>query len=217
MKKPEKISSTTKEVVEDNTSSKATGKVPQGLISDKNKKNEEEEKSEAKPKIGGNAAKAKKDDDDLGGLSGASSTTQGKIKIESRIGKFADIATGEISKPTRTFSAADLESIKNYVQEISNNSNPIGKIIDFLDDDVEAMNKELQSWIKEAKNYKDRYDEEVKKSEETLLPLQNELLELEETIRDEDMRIKSIKSRMIKNEQIIQNLINNVISIRNDK
>ena len=30
------------------------------------------------------------------------------------------------------------------------------------------------------------------------------------------MRIKSIKSRMIKNEQIIQNLINNVISIKND-
>ncbi len=56
-----------------------------------------------------------------------------------------------------------------------------------------------------------------RRSDETLLPLQNELLELEETIRDEHMRIKSIKSRMIKNEQIIQNLINNVISIKNDK
>jgi hypothetical protein len=31
------------------------------------------------------------------------------------------------------------------------------------------------------------------------------------------MRIRSIKSRLIKNEQIIHNLINNVISIKSDK
>jgi hypothetical protein len=31
------------------------------------------------------------------------------------------------------------------------------------------------------------------------------------------MRIRGIKSRILKNEQIIQNLINNVISIKSDK
>ena len=56
-----------------------------------------------------------------------------------------------------------------------------------------------------------------RKSDEELLSLQNELLELEETIRDEHVRIKSIKTRLIKNENIIQSLINNVISIKNDK
>jgi len=48
------------------------------------------------------------------------------------------------------------------VQDISKNSNPIGKLLDFLGDDIESMNKELQSWIKESKNYKERLDEEVK-------------------------------------------------------
>ena len=56
----------------------------------------------------------------------------------------------------------DIESIKNYVQEISKNSNPIGKITNFLGDDIESMNKEMQTWIKESKNYKERLDEEVK-------------------------------------------------------
>ena len=46
----------------------------------------------------------------------------------------------------------------------------------------------------------------MKKSEETLLPLQNELLELEDSIRDEQSQIKAIKSRLIKNEKIIKNL-----------
>jgi hypothetical protein len=149
-KRPDKINSETKEVKEEQA--KASGKVPQGLISDKNKvKEEEDSKNTVKPKI---------KDDDLAPTTGGS-----KIKITSKIGKFADITAGEDgtkSTSIKSFSAADLESIKNYVQDISKNSNPIGKIIDFLGDDVESMNKELQNWIKEAKTYKDRYDEEIK-------------------------------------------------------
>ena len=114
-------------------------------------------------------------------------------------------------------SKVDLEAIKTHVQEITKNSNPIGKIVEFIGDDIDMMNKELQNWIKESKSYKERYDEEIKKSDETLLPLQNELLELEDSIRDEQMQIKSIKSRLIKNEKIIQNLITNVISFKNDQ
>ena len=114
-------------------------------------------------------------------------------------------------------SKVDLEAIKTHVQEITKNSNPIGKIVEFIGDDIDMMNKELQNWIKESKSYKERYDEEIKKSDETLLPLQNELLELEDSIRDEQMQIKSIKSRLIKNEKIIQNLITNVISFKNEQ
>ena len=58
---------------------------------------------------------------------------------------------------------------------------------------------------------------EMKKSDETLLPLQNELLELEDSIRDEQTQIKAIKSRLIKNEKIIQNLITNVISFKSEQ
>ena len=79
------------------------------------------------------------------------------------------------------------------------------------------MNKELANWIKDNKIYKDRYDDEMKKSDETLLPLQNELLELEDSIRDEQTQIKAIKSRLIKNEKIIQNLITNVISFKSEQ
>ena len=134
---------------------------------------------------------------------------------------------GESEKKTKiVLNSADLDAIKNYVQDITKNANPIGKIVDFLGDDIESMNKELQSWIRETRTYKDKYDEEVKyvlfyklfrKSDEELLSLQNELLELEETIRDENIRIKSIKTRLIKSENIIQSLINNVISIKNEK
>ncbi len=84
-----------------------------------------------------------------------------KIKISQKIGFFKEIQDGENTKTTN-LNITDIESIKNYVQEISKNSNPIGKLLDFLGDDIEAMNKEMQSWIKESKNYKERLDEEVR-------------------------------------------------------
>ena len=66
------------------------------------------------------------------------------------------------------------------------------------------MNKELANQIKDNKLYKDRFDEEMKKSEETLLPLQNELLGLEDSIIDEKTQIKATKSRLIKLKKLFR-------------
>lgn len=85
-----------------------------------------------------------------------------------------------------------------------------------MPEDIDAMNKELVFWVNEGNKYKENLEEEIKKSEEIILPLENEYVELEETIKDEIMRIKSIKSRILKNELIVQNLINGVISVKSD-
>lgn len=170
-----------------------------------------EEPKPEKPKPEERDTKEKKlEDENLGMDKGV------KIKIGSKIGKFNELGNKEEKQTKTTINLKDLESIKSYIQEISKNSNPIGKIIDFLPEDIESMNKELSHWAAESNSYKEKIDEECKKSDEILLPLENEYLELEETIRDEAMRIRSIKSRILKNEQIIQNLINNVISYKHE-
>lgn len=137
------------------------------------------------------------------------------MKLDKKIFKH-DITDAKAEETKVNVSKVDLESIKAYVQQITKNCNPLGKLVDILGDDIENMNKELANWIKENKTYKEKYDEEIKKSDETLLPLQNELLELEDSIKDEQMQINSIKSRLIKNEKIIQNLITNVISFKTE-
>ena len=139
------------------------------------------------------------------------------MKLDKRIFVHEDLteSKSEIKKPK--VDNVDLEAIKEYVQQITKNCNPLGKLVDVLGDDIENMNKELTNWINENKKYKDKYDDEIKKSDETLLPLQNELLELEDSIRDEQTQIKAIKSRLIRNEKIIQNLITNVISFKSEQ
>lgn len=138
------------------------------------------------------------------------------MRLDKRIFVHEDLGESKSDDKKKRIDNVDLEAIKEYVQQITKNCNPLGKVVDLLGDDIDNMNKELALWIKENKSYKERYDEEIKKSDETLLPLQNELLELEDSIRDEQMQIKSIKSRLIKNEKIIQNLITNVISFKSD-
>ena len=138
------------------------------------------------------------------------------MRLDKRIFVHEDLGESKSEDLKKRIDNVDLEAIKEYVQNITKNCNPLGKVVDLLGDDIDSMNKELALWIKENKSYKERYDEEIKKSDETLLPLQNELLELEDSIRDEQMQIKSIKSRLIKNEKIIQNLITNVISFKSE-
>jgi hypothetical protein len=88
----------------------------------------------------------------------------GKIRIGSKIRVGQKLGGGDNTEKVEkhTFNIADLESIKKYVQAISTNSNPIGKMIECLGDDVDAMNKELQSWIEESQKYKIDLDREIK-------------------------------------------------------
>ena len=192
-------------------------------------KNEKNEKKESTKKVEKNEKKEKKaptgiiseneknddfDNNKNDNLGGELKSGTG-MKLDKHIFRHDDIMDEKKDKKN-IISNVDLDAIKNYVQEITKNCNPIGKIIEFIGDDIDGMNKELLNWINESKSYKDKYEDEIKKSDETLLPLQNELLELEDSIRDEQMQIKSIKSRLIKNEKIIQNLITNVISFKGE-
>ena len=138
------------------------------------------------------------------------------MKLDKRIFVHEDLTESRSEVKKTKVDHVDLEAIKEYVQQITKSCNPLGKLVDILGDDIDSMNKELANWIKDNKIYKDKYDDEMKKSDETLLPLQNELLELEDSIRDEQTQIKAIKSRLIKNEKIIQNLITNVISFKSE-
>lgn len=178
---------------------------------DKNDKIEKKQRPES-PKEKKNKAVEKKEDVDLGIDKG------NKIIMSGTLGKKISTAKKDDNEPISksNINLKDLESIKNYIHEISLNINPIGNIIDYLPEDIDAMNKELVYWVNEGNKYKENLEEEMKKSEEIILPLENEYVELEETIKDEIMRIKSIKSRILKNELIVQNLINGVISVKSD-
>lgn len=56
------------------------------------------------------------------------------------------------------------------IQSICQNTAPLGKSIEFVNDDIEAMNKQLTNWRKQYNASKAKTQAEMKLTEEALLP-----------------------------------------------
>lgn len=90
-------------------------------------------------------------------------------------------------KPTSVgggFSENDIEFMKKAIQILCQSTNPLGKSIDFVTDDVDSMSKEYEHWRKESIACTQQLEEQQKITEELVQPLQNQLAELEERIRE---------------------------------
>lgn len=65
--------------------------------------------------------------------------------------------TGELNEK-------ELEMLQSMIQTICQNTAPLGKSIEFINDDVEAMNKELQFWRRQYNASKGKMQNELKVS-----------------------------------------------------
>lgn len=96
--------------------------------------------------------------------------------------------------PSGGFSEQDIEFMKKAIQVLCQSTNPLGKSIDFVTDDIDSMNKEYEHWKKESSSCQQQLQEQQKITEEVVKPLQDELAELEERIREQSSKVNSIKS-----------------------
>ena len=110
------------------------------------------------------------------------------------------------------FSEQDIEFMKKAIQVLCQSTNPLGKSIDFVTDDIDSMSKEYEHWKKESQSCQQQLAEQQKITEEVLQPLQDQLAELEEKIREQTAKVNSIKSQIMTNDITVQNLLFSVIS-----
>ena len=96
-------------------------------------------------------------------------------------------ASSMIDDDTRgneAFTEEDIEFMRQAIQILCRSTNPLGKSIDFVTDDVDSMSKEYEHWRKEAITCNQQLEEAQKTTEELIQPLQDNLAELEEKIRE---------------------------------
>lgn len=118
------------------------------------------------------------------------------------------------SNPGGGFNENDIEFMKKAIQVLCQSTNPLGKSIDYVTDDVDSMSKEFEHWRKEAINCTQALDEQRKITEELIHPLQDTLAELEERIREQVSKVTSIRSQILRNDITITNLLYSVIQSR---
>ena len=95
---------------------------------------------------------------------------------------------------TEGFKEEDIEFMRKAIQVLCQSTNPLGKSIDFVTDDVESMSNEYKLWRQEAIQCNQQLEEAQKVTEELVQPLQDQLAELEEKIREQQSKVNSIKS-----------------------
>eukprot|EP00357_Protocruzia_adherens_P006492 CAMPEP_0114993628 /NCGR_PEP_ID=MMETSP0216-20121206/12645_1 /TAXON_ID=223996 /ORGANISM="Protocruzia adherens, Strain Boccale" /LENGTH=488 /DNA_ID=CAMNT_0002357311 /DNA_START=43 /DNA_END=1509 /DNA_ORIENTATION=+ len=118
------------------------------------------------------------------------------------------------SKDRGGMSQNDLEYMRKAIQALCQATNPLGKSMEFVQDDIESMTKENEYWRKEYGRSQARLDEEMRVTEESLQPMYDKLAEVEERIREQVSKINNVRAQIIKNDATVQNLLSGVVNPR---
>ncbi|RHY32863.1 hypothetical protein DYB32_002168 [Aphanomyces invadans] len=111
-----------------------------------------------------------------------------------------------------TSTAAEINDLRLSIQKICQATNPVGKCIEYVYEDMEAMARELDVWKKEYEKKCDVLEEEKKKSDEALQPLTAQLVEVEEQIKEQVHKINTLKATIAKNEDKVLKLLRMVVT-----
>jgi TRAF3-interacting protein 1 len=110
------------------------------------------------------------------------------------------------------YSSSEIDRIRNSIQLLVQNTGPLGSCMDFIQEDVGLMTSELHKWEEECRTYDAILDQEKRKTQETLMPLQQQLSDVEEQITDQLMKISSIKAAITRNDENILKALGQISS-----
>ena len=103
-----------------------------------------------------------------------------------------------------TLGASDIERLRGAIQTLVQHTGPLGTCMDFIHEDVGLMASELNRWEEECRKYEIELQEERRKSENVLKPMQLELSDLEESVKDKISQVSAMKASIARNEERIQ-------------
>ncbi|KPP62563.1 TRAF3-interacting protein 1-like, partial [Scleropages formosus] len=101
----------------------------------------------------------------------------------------------------------EMDRLSASVQAVCRSTVPLGRIVNYLQEDVDSMQVELQAWRRENQEYVQALLQEQRVTESTVEPLRAELSQLEQLIRDQRDKICTIKSSILLNEAKIQKMV----------
>uniref|UniRef100_A0A672Q7F9 TRAF3-interacting protein 1 n=1 Tax=Sinocyclocheilus grahami TaxID=75366 RepID=A0A672Q7F9_SINGR len=113
-------------------------------------------------------------------------------------------------KKERELVAKEIERLRSSIQTVCRSALPLGKIMDYIQEDMDSMQNELQTWRKENKENTQALLQEQRITDSVVEPLKAELAELEQLIKDQQDKICAVKSSILKNEEKIQKMVSSI-------
>ncbi|XP_035582466.1 TRAF3-interacting protein 1 isoform X6 [Zalophus californianus] len=110
-------------------------------------------------------------------------------------------------KKEKDIVSKEIEKLRVSIQTLCKSALPLGKIMDYIQEDVDAMQNELQLWHSENKQHAEALQKEQSITDCAVEPLKAELAEVEQLIKDQQGRICAVKANILKNEEKIQKMV----------
>ncbi|XP_042558276.1 TRAF3-interacting protein 1 isoform X3 [Dipodomys spectabilis] len=110
-------------------------------------------------------------------------------------------------KKEKDIVSKEIEKLRMSIQTLCKSALPLGKIMDYIQEDVDAMQNELQLWRSENKQHAEALQKEQRITDCAVEPLKVELAELEQQIKDQQDKICAVKANILRNEEKIQKMV----------
>ncbi|XP_072496801.1 TRAF3-interacting protein 1 isoform X3 [Notamacropus eugenii] len=110
-------------------------------------------------------------------------------------------------KKEKDIVSKEIEKLRTSIQTLCRSALPLGKIMDYIQEDMDAMQNELQLWHAENRQHAEALQKEQSITDCAVEPLKAELVELEQLIKDQQDKICAVKANILKNEEKIQKMV----------
>ncbi|XP_070771009.1 TRAF3-interacting protein 1 [Enoplosus armatus] len=124
--------------------------------------------------------------------------------------KELNVVSEAARKKERDIVTREIERLRSSIQTVCRSTLPLGKIMDYIQEDMDAMQAELHTWRRENKEHVQALLQEQRATDRAVEPLKVELAELEQLIKDQQDKICAVRSNILKNEEKIQKMVTGI-------
>ncbi|XP_076198123.1 TRAF3-interacting protein 1 isoform X1 [Aptenodytes patagonicus] len=110
-------------------------------------------------------------------------------------------------KKERDLVAKEIEKFQVSIQTLCQSALTLGRIMDYIQEDMDAMKNELQMWRHENRQHAEALQKEQSITDSAVEPLKADLAELEQLIKDQQDKICAVKANILKNEEKIRRMV----------
>ena len=106
----------------------------------------------------------------------------------------------------------EISKLSEQLQLLTKASNPLGKYLEAIFDDIDSMTRELDMWRNEARTQTAAAAEAQRQTHESLREVNGQIGGLEDSITDQLQKVSVVRAQIQKNEATIEKLIRMVIN-----
>lgn len=120
-----------------------------------------------------------------------------KVEIEWEVGR----------RRERELAGREIDLLRGSIQTLTRAANPLGKLMDFLQEDVDSMQRELSMWRHTNMELMAQLRMEQSQTQQLTEPMRLHLQHLQHSIEEQLSQLSILKATVLRNDQQIQHLL----------